>query len=88
MPMLTIRAIIAALPTVIEKHLQENLYKVYITDSLRLIGENTAKVCDGGSYIKIRYADIIDKKPKDNRSSEEIIDLIKSKLAKIGGEPD
>lgn len=85
---MTTRAIIAVLPTVLLKRSHENIYRVYITDALRVIGENTAKTCDYGSYMKNRYADIIDKKPKDNRSSEEIIDLIKSKLAKIGGEPD
>ena len=46
-------------------------YQIYVTDALRIIAENTAKYA-GGGYIKARYADIIDPKPQDNRSCEEI----------------
>ena len=46
-------------------------YRIYIADCLRMVTENTAKaVC--GSYITAKFADIINPKPVDNRTGEEI----------------
>ena len=52
-------------------------YRIYISDCLRIISENTAKMgC--GSYITAKFADIINPKPVDNRTGEEIAaDIIK-----------
>ena len=46
-------------------------YRIYVSDCLRIISENTAKIC-GGSYITAKLADIINPKPVDNRTGEEI----------------
>ena len=52
-------------------------YRIYVTDCLRIISENTAKMC-GGSYITAKLADIINPKPVDDRTGEEIAaDIIK-----------
>lgn len=57
-------------------------YRVYVTDALRLIGENTAKFA-GGNFITVRFADII--KPDsheaeiDDRTAQEIVDDIVSR---------
>ena len=52
-------------------------YRIYIADCLRIISENTAKM-GGGSYITVKLADIINPKPVDNRTGEEIAaDIIK-----------
>lgn len=52
-------------------------YRIYITDCLRIISENTAKM-GGGPYITTKFADIINPKPVDNRTGEEIsADIIK-----------
>ena len=52
-------------------------YRIYITDCLRIISENTAKM-GGGSYITAKFPDIINPKPVDNRTGEEIAaDIIK-----------
>ena len=52
-------------------------YRIYIADCLRMVTENTAKaVC--GSYISAKFSDIINPKPVDNRTGEEIAaDIIK-----------
>ena len=52
-------------------------YRIYITDCLRIISENTAKmVC--GSYITAKLSDIINPKPVEKRTGEEIAaDIIK-----------
>ena len=52
-------------------------YRIYIGDCLRIISENTAKM-GGGSYITAKFADIINPKPVDDRTGEEIAaDIIK-----------
>ena len=52
------------------KHKQEEKqYRVYLTDALMAIANNTAKMF-GGSTINMRYYDII--KPQDTRTGEEI----------------
>ena len=45
--------------------------RIYVSDCLRIISENTAKIC-GGSYITAKLADIINPKPVDDRTGEEI----------------
>ena len=52
-------------------------YRIYVTDCLRIISENTAKM-GGGSYITAKSSDLINPKPADNRTGEEIAaDIIK-----------
>ena len=52
-------------------------YRIYVTDCLRMATENTAKT-SRGSYTAARFYDIINPKPVDNRSGEEIAaDIIK-----------
>lgn len=47
-----------------------------------MITENTAKQC-GGSYISAKLTDILNPKPVDNRTSEDIIGGIKDKIDKM-----
>lgn len=47
-----------------------------------MVASNTAKFA-GGDYMKVSYRELANPKPVDNRSAEEIISQIKSKL---GGE--
>ena len=52
-------------------------YRIYVTDALRIVAENTARYA-GGNYIKARYADMIEPKKQDNRTGDEIVaDIIK-----------
>lgn len=52
-------------------------YRIYVTDCLRIISENTAKI-GGGSYIAVKLADILKPKQVENRTGEEIAaDIIK-----------
>lgn len=61
------------------KEQKDKIYKVYVTDVLRSISENTAKSVQG-SYIKARYLDIIDPPKEETRTPEEIIENIRNKL--------
>ena len=57
---------------------RKEAYDIYVTDSLRIIAENTAKFA-GGSYLKMRYADIFEpanEAVEDDRSAQEIVDDI------------
>ena len=52
-------------------------YRIYVSDCLRIISENTARISNG-SYVTAKFADIINPKPVDNRTGEEIAaDIIK-----------
>lgn len=66
----------------------EQAYRIYTTDSLKIIAENTAKL-GGGSALKVRYAELIglaEPEKEETRTSEEIIGGISDKLRKLGGE--
>lgn len=55
-----------------EKNTRDWAYRVYVTDSLKVIGG-----------LNIRYADLF--RPEENRTAEEIIGNIKDGLNKLGG---
>ena len=78
------RALLSALPVLLKKQDQEKAYRVYVTDALKTITENTAKYA-GGSYMKARYYDLENPKPAETRTGEEIISQMKAKIASIGG---
>ena len=60
-----------------QKEQEEKAVKIYFAECLRVITENTAKM-SGGSYISAKLSDIINPKPADNRTGEEIAaDIIK-----------
>lgn len=47
------------------------VYRIYVTDALRVVAENTAKFV-GGRSIERRYIDVVKPKKQDNRTCEEI----------------
>lgn len=61
---------------------RDTAYRVYVTDALKFIAENTARYA-GGGYMKARYEDLIHPKPEDTRTAEEIIEHMKKKLAQV-----
>ena len=62
-----------------QKEQEEKAVKIYYAECLRAISENTAKF-GGGSYIQAKLQDILDPKPVDNRTADEVIDSIRKKL--------
>lgn len=58
---------------------REQAYRIYVTDALRAISESAAKL-GGGSYIQVRYADMFDRKPRDERTHDEIVEHIRGCL--------
>lgn len=60
-----------------QKEQEDKAVKFYLAECLRVITENTAKI-SGGSYITAKLSDIVNPKPVDNRTGEEIAaDIIK-----------
>ena len=62
---------------------KKEAYDIYVTDVLRIISENTAKMASGnysnGNYVKVRYIDVIEpqkEKIDEKRSAQEIVDDI------------
>ena len=91
LPRVRARAYLSILPVKLKKQCEQEILYRYITDGIQMITENTA-VHEGQSYLSISYTDIIHPKPKETRSTEDIIaDVIKKaglKLVTKGGEPD
>lgn len=67
-----------------EQEQESSAFRIYLTDALKVLSENTARF-GGGSSMRLRYAEIIDRTPPDTRTPEEVIGNIKNKLSKLGG---
>lgn len=71
------------------KRQEEKLYRMYVTDALKAITENTQNFA-GGVTLNKRYIDLItrDKEPEDaekeGMEANEIVDRITQKLMKLG----
>lgn len=68
-------------PIRLERERRDEAYRIYLTDTLKIISENTAKL--GGNAVSIRFYDIIHggTNQKAEKTSEEII----SELVRKGG---
>ena len=71
------------------KEQDEKLFRAYVTDALRVLTENIAKI-SGGSYLAQRWIDMSDRTAKvDNRSADEIaLDVIKKAGLSFGGDTE
>lgn len=59
---------------------------MYVTDALKSIAENTAKMY-GGSSMATRYADLVapDAGEEDTRTASDIINTVVGKINNLGG---
>lgn len=69
------------------QHQRDLAYRIFVTDCLRIMTENTAitgVAVSGGkaeaSAISVRFSDIVSQKPTDKRTADDIIKEIKTKL--------
>ena len=59
------------------------IYRIYVTNCLRIITENTAKQA-GGNYMTAEYTDLIHPKKKDDKTGNEIVaDFIQNSGIKV-----
>ena len=70
------------MPYKIKADLENEVWRKYTARCLRLVTENTAGMVNG-KLISVEYEDIINPKPEENRSADEIINNIKNKIDKM-----
>lgn len=72
-------ALISVLPDAIKFEAEDELFRIYVTDSLQLMVQN--------KYLTKSYKDIINPKPEDNRTAKEIADdiILRAGLEVING---
>lgn len=70
------------MPYKIKADAETELWRKYTARCMRMIGENTAGMVNG-KFMSIEYEDIINPKPEEKRSADEIIGNIKDKLNKM-----
>ncbi len=63
------------------------MYRVYVTDTLKVISENTAKI-NGGMTMTKRFIDMLDRTPvmteeEAEEKSQEIVSNLMDKLRKV-----
>ena len=68
------------------KKQEERAYKIYVTDILKVICENTANAVNKGNYLTTRFYDIMEDMTSRKKKKEETADEIKARIRKkIGG---
>ena len=59
------------------QHQRDLAYRIYVSECLRMISENAASG-GGSSYMAVKFEDVVNPKPVDDRTGEEIAaDIIK-----------
>lgn len=73
------------LPTVLKKQCDHDIFRNYLANGIKMISENTA-THSGDRYLALSYNDIINPKPVDERTGDEIVsDIVcKAGLKVIG----
>ena len=68
-------------------------YRIYVTECLRITTENTAKtvaILSRGemeaSYMPLAFNDILNNKPKEEKTEQQIIDEMKAEFIRLGFE--
>lgn len=72
--------------SVFHKEQKELIYRIYVTDSLKVLSENTA-IHEGSKVLTERYIDLIyndsSHEEKEERTEEEVISTLMEKLRKV-----
>lgn len=66
------RALLTALPCQIRRAAEEDAFRAYMAECARLLTENTMRAVGYGSYIQVKYHELIRPQKLDTRSGEEI----------------
>ena len=76
---LGIKSILSTLRIKCKEDFEQEAYRLYSANCLRMIAFNTARLSQG-EYITKNLADIINPKPEDNRTGAEIVEDVINKL--------
>jgi len=67
------KALLYAIRAIIKRQHEEKLYKEYMSQALKIAVENTANSClQGGKVLNISYSDLLNPKPRETRTGDEI----------------
>lgn len=86
MPALRGRALLSALPYVLQSRYEREVYEHYTAKALQTLTENTSRPMSPGSYIQRGYSELLRPQREDTRTADDVIGGIKSRLRQIGGE--
>ena len=70
------------MPYKIKADIENELWRNYMARNVRMICENAAGLVQG-KFMSVEYEDIINPKPEEKRTADEIIDGIKDKIEKL-----
>lgn len=73
----------------LKRKMEDDSLRIYITDALKAISENTAKLCKEGMAMSLRYKDLLDKadaNPAAEETADSVINRIKGKLDEMSKE--
>ena len=75
------------------QHQRDLAYRIYVTECSRITTENTAKtvaILSHGemesSYMPLAFNDILNNKPKEEKTEKQIIDEMQAEFARLGFE--
>lgn len=57
-------------------------WRLYVAESVRMVSESTAKFA-GGSYMTAKWADIVNPKPVETRTPEQVIEQVMQRLTAL-----
>lgn len=66
------------------KECEKSAWDLYIAETLRCISESTAKYA-GGPYLTAKWGDIINPKPVETRTPEQVIEQVMARLKEVSG---
>ena len=77
----------------LKKLSEEKVFRIYLTDALKALTENTGRLVKDGVKMSTRFCDLIEEKeeqsPEEKASDEikaqEIISMMRERLSKLGG---
>ena len=65
-----------------EERQREEAYRICVTDSLRILTENTAEIV-GGKMFTVRYFDLTHPRKEETRTAGEVIEHIRNGLRRL-----
>lgn len=71
-PRLSAKGYLSVLPVLVKKQLRQERLEYYLTDALWLMNENFAAAW-GGRTLEERFSSLVNPKPEDTRTEEEVI---------------
>ena len=63
-----------------EREQKTELFRTYVAECIRMMTENSARMGGGGSYMKLKYSDLISAKPEKRVEPGEPTANIRKKL--------